>query len=394
MDLLSPGSGVCHRRTFITGTLGALALLALPSPGRGFVRPEVRKGFVSPHPALFARSLPDKQVKCLLCPRGCEVGDGERGDCGVRENRGGTYYTLAYANPCAVHVDPVEKKPFFHVLPGSASFSIATAGCNLHCRFCQNWEISQARPEETFNYHLTPEQVVAGARETGCASIAHTYVEPVIFYEYMVAVGRLAKAAGILNVMHSNGYINPEPLERLTEVLDAACIDLKSFDNRFYQEMTDGELAPVLDTLKTLRRRGVHVEIVTLLIPEKNDDPDGLRALCTFIRDELGPLTPVHFSRFYPLHKMMNHYPTPVSTLERARDLAREVGLKYVYLGNLPGHEAENTTCHACGRLVIARRGYRLGEMHLHNGACGHCGQALPGLWGRLGGGGGRTGGT
>jgi pyruvate formate lyase activating enzyme len=181
--------------------------------------------------------------------------------------------------------------------------------------------------------------------------------------------------------MHSNGYINPEPLAQLADFLDAACIDLKAFDNQFYQEMTDGELQPVLNTLKTLRRRGVHLEIVTLLIPQKNDRPESLRAMCAWIRDELGPLTPVHFSRFYPLHKMKNHYPTPVSILEQAREAALNAGLKYVYLGNLPGHEAESTLCHSCGKLVIARRGYRVGETHLNHGACGHCGTALPGLW-------------
>jgi pyruvate formate lyase activating enzyme len=191
----------------------------------------------------------------------------------------------------------------------------------------------------------------------------------------------LAKPARILNVIHSNGYINPEPLEKLADVLDAACIDLKAFDQAFYQELVDGELDPVLKTLKTLRRRGVHLEIVNLLIPQKNDQPDKLRAMCAWIKDELGPLTPVHFSRFYPLHKMPNHYPTPVSALEQARETAHKSGLKYVYLGNLPGHEAESTFCHNCGKLVIARRGYRVGEVTMKEGACGHCGTQIPGIW-------------
>jgi pyruvate formate lyase activating enzyme len=341
----------------------------------------MKQGYVNPQPALFYQALPNKQVKCLLCPKSCEVLDGDRGDCGVRENRGGKYVTLTYGNPCAVHVDPVEKKPFFHVLPGSPSYSIATAGCNLHCKFCQNWEISQALPEDTYNFDLPPEKVIAGARKTRSPSIAHTYVEPVIFYEYMLEVGQLAKKAGILNVCHSAGYVNPEPLEKLADVLDAACIDLKAFDNKFYQELVDGELEPVLNTLKTLHRRGVHVEIVNLVVPQLNDRPESITAMCRWIKENLGPLTPLHFSRFYPLHKMLNHYPTPVSTLEKARDLAQKAGLKYIYIGNLPGHEAENTYCHSCGKLVISRRGYRIGEVNLKDGHCGHCGTQIPGIW-------------
>ena len=360
------------RRTFVQSSVGAVALLSLPCRGLAASTPEVKQGFIRPHPAAYYRSLPDRRVECQLCPRSCEVLEGDRGDCGVRENRQGKYYTLVYGNPCAVHIDPIEKKPLFHVLPGSGSYSIATAGCNLHCKFCQNWEISQVRPEETYNFDFPPEKVVAAARETKCASIAHTYVEPIIFYEYMQDIGRLAKKAGILNVCHSAGYINDQPLASLADVLDAACIDLKSFDNRFYQELVDGELEPVLKTLKTLSRRQVHLEIVNLVIPQYNDKEETITRMCRWIREELGPLTPLHFSRFYPLHKMQNHYPTPVSTLERAREIALKEGLKYIYIGNLPGHTAENTYCHHCGKLLIARRGYMIGEMYLKDGTCIH----------------------
>ncbi len=382
MELNSRESGslLLSRRTFVQGSLCALGLLALPRPLRASAA-GVKQGFINPQPARFFKALPNKAVKCLLCPRACEVVDGDRGTCGVRENRNGSYYTLVYGNPCAVHVDPVEKKPFFHVLPGSASFSIATAGCNLHCKFCQNWEISQALPEDTYNFDLPPEQVVAEAQKSNSASIAHTYVEPVIFYEYMLAVGELAKKAGILNVCHSNGYINPEPLEKLAEVLDAACIDLKAFNNRFYRDLVDGELDPVLETLKLLRRRGVHLEIVNLIIPQHNDNPGEITAMCRWIKENLGPLTPVHFSRFYPMHKMLNIHPTPMSTLMKARSLAHEAGLKYVYIGNLPGNEAESTFCHACGKMVISRRGYRIDQVVLKDGNCGHCGAPIPGIW-------------
>lgn len=369
----------CRRRTFIQTGAAALALLSLPVSARAAA--VARHGFIRTHPAAFYRQLEGGLVECQLCPRTCEVLDGDRGECGVRENRQGNYVSLVYGNPCAVHVDPVEKKPLFHVLPGSGSFSIATAGCNLHCKFCQNWEISQTRPDKTYNYDLPPDQVVNLARQTGSASIAHTYVEPIIFYEYMVDVGRLAQKAGIVNVCHSAGYINPKPLEELTGLLDAACIDLKSFEAGFYRELVGAELDPVLQTLKTLRRRGVHVEIVNLVIPQMNDRPEVITRMCAWIKEELGPLTPLHFSRFYPLYKMLHHYPTPVSTLEKARDLALKAGLKYVYIGNVPGNPAESTYCHACGKLIIGRKGYMVGDVKLKDGKCAHCGAAIPGIW-------------
>jgi pyruvate formate lyase activating enzyme len=371
----------CSRRSFIQAGAGALALLALPAWPAPARAQAMQYGFIQPHPAAFARPLDKGIVQCQLCPRNCEVLPGDRGECGVRENRAGTYYSLVYGNPCAAHLDPIEKKPFFHVLPASQSFSIATAGCNLHCKFCQNWEISQTRPDKTYNFDLPPAKVVAAAKANGCASIAHTYVEPIIFYEYMRDVGRLTKAAGVLNVCHSAGFINPEPLEELAPLLDAACIDLKAFDEKFYRDLVDGDLKPVLATLKTLRRHNVHVEIVNLVIPQFNDQPETISRMCAWIRDELGPLTPLHFSRFYPLYKMLNHYPTPVNTLEQARQLALNAGLSYVYIGNLPGNPAENTYCHHCHKLIIARRGYQIGAVHLKDGKCAYCGAAIPGIW-------------
>ena len=356
-----------------------MALLGLPLPLIPAAAQELRTGYCVPHPALYYETIAKGLIECRLCPRKCEVQDGERGDCGVRENRGGKYFTLVYGNPCAVHVDPIEKKPLFHVLPGTPSYSLATAGCNFHCKFCQNWEISQARPEKTLNYNLPPEQVVAAAR--ACLSIAYTYVEPLIFYEYMLDTARLARKAGILNVCHSAGYVNTEPLQKLAAFLDAACIDLKSFDPQFYRDLVGGELAPVLRTLQTLRKQGVHLEIVNLVIPTHNDQPQIIGKMCAWIRDELGPLTPLHFSRFYPLYKMQSLYPTPVSTLEQAREIALKAGLKYVYLGNIPGNPAENTFCHHCGKEIIARRGYQIGEVRMKDGNCGYCGTKIPGIW-------------
>jgi len=371
----------CTRRQFLQAGCLGLGLLAAPAAVRRAGAQGVQFGLVRPQPAQYYAVLANGNIRCDLCPRHCEVMDGDRGECGVRENRGGQYVTVAYGNPCAVHIDPIEKKPLFHVLPGTGSYSLATAGCNLHCKFCQNWEISQARPEETLNHDLGPEAVVQAARRTGCPSIAHTYVEPMIFYEYMMEIARLCQGTGIINVCHTAGYINPKPLEALCPFLQAACVDLKAFTETFYRELVGATLAPVLETLKILRRHGVHVEIVNLIIPQYNDDPKDLTAMCTWIRDELGPLTPLHFSRFYPLYKMKQHFPTPVSTLNRARDLALQVGLKYVYLGNVPQHPAENTYCHHCQQLIIPRRGYQVGEIKMTDGTCSFCGTAIPGIW-------------
>lgn len=371
----------CSRRRFLQLGAAALAALAAGFPCRPAWSQEVRFGWTQPREAAYYTALGNGMVRCDLCPRQCEVGDGERGDCGVRENRQGRYYTLTYGNPTAVHIDPIEKKPFFHVLPGSFSYSIATAGCNLHCKFCQNWEISQARPEETYNFSLSPAAIVQAAQATHCATIAHTYVEPIIFYEYMLDIARLSRPAGILNVCHTAAYVNPAPLAALCDHLQAACVDLKAFSDDFYRKMTGGTLAPVLEALKILRQRGVHVEIVNLLIPQYNDDPELIRQMCCWIRDELGPLTPLHFSRFYPLYQLKQHYPTPVAALVKARDLALEAGLKYVYIGNVPGHPAENTYCHQCGQLLIARRGYQIREIKLAQGRCVFCNTAIPGLW-------------
>ncbi|MGZ3591958.1 MAG: AmmeMemoRadiSam system radical SAM enzyme [Thermodesulfobacteriota bacterium] len=340
-----------------------------------------KKGFVRTKISPYFSSLSGGEIQCELCPKRCRVGKGQRGFCRVRENRDGKYYSLVYGNPCAVHVDPIEKKPFFHVLPASNSFSLATAGCNLQCKFCQNWEISQASPEDLNNDDLPPELVIARAKETGARSVAYTYVEPMIFYEYMFDTGLLAKKAGLLNVCHSNGFINPEPLRNLCRVMDAANIDLKGFSEEFYREICGGELHPVLEALKIYRQSKVHLEITNLVIPTKNDDMDVLKEMCLWIKKELGGETPVHFSRFYPLYKLKSLPPTPVSTLEKARSIGLSVGLEYVYIGNVPGHEGENTFCPKCKKMIIKRAGYMVGEINLKEGKCRYCGKPIPGIW-------------
>jgi len=376
-----------NRRNFLNRCLRYAALCAayqVIPPGvlaSGSDAQEIKKGLLGRKLSPYFTPLAGKRVRCELCPRKCETGDGERGYCRVRENRDGKYYSLVFGNPCAVHIDPVEKKPFFHVLPATRSFSIATAGCNFDCKFCQNWEISQARPDDTLNYEMSPEQVVSNASHFECASIASTYVEPVIFMEYMIEIGHLARKNKILNVMHSNGYVNRKPLEDLCACLDAACIDLKGFTEQYYREITEGTLEPVLETLKYLKSREIHTEIVNLVVPGKNDDLDQIGAMSRWIRDELGPDVPLHFSRFYPLYKLKSIEPTPVSTLEAAWKKAKEEGLNFVYIGNLPGHPAENTICPGCKKPLITRVGFSVTSNSLKDGKCAACGRQIPGIW-------------
>jgi len=340
-----------------------------------------KKGLIKTKLSPYFTSMGGGEIRCELCPRRCQVSKGKRGFCRVRENREGKYYTLVYGNPCAVHPDPIEKKPFYHVLPATISFSLATAGCNFQCKFCQNWEISQAAPEDVYSLDIPPEVIVEKAKEVRAHSIAYTYVEPTIFYEYMMDIALLTKKAGLLNVCHSNGYINPEPLRNLCKVMDAANIDLKGFTEGFYQELCSGELSPVLETLKMLKEERVHLEITNLVIPTKNDDPSMIREMCFWIKKELGADTPVHFSRFYPLYKLRSLPPTPLATLEKARAIALSTGLEYVYTGNVPGHEGENTYCSKCKKMVIQRTGYMVGEVRVKGGKCGYCGKPIPGIW-------------
>jgi pyruvate formate lyase activating enzyme len=339
------------------------------------------QGYIQRKLSPYFKPMENQMIRCWLCPHECEVGPGERGICGVRENIAGQYYSLVYGNPCAVQIDPIEKKPFYHVLPASRTFSLATAGCNLHCKFCQNWEISQARPDTTFNYKLSPDQAVSSAIMYNCSAIASTYVEPVIFMEYMLEIGGRVKSQPLLKVMHSNGYMNSKPLEHLCDVLDAACVDLKGFSEKYYQELTGGSLKPVLNTLKILKDRQVHTEIVNLLVPGKNDGMDQVGDMCRWICSELGPATPLHFSRFYPRYKLKSIPPTPVSTLEKARVIAIEEGLQFVYLGNVPEHHGGHTYCPNCGKMLIRRIGYQVEVLDLVDGACQSCGRNIPGIW-------------
>jgi pyruvate formate lyase activating enzyme len=321
-------------------------------------------------------------VKCNLCPNECVISDGARSHCRVRENRGGVLYTVAYGNPCAVHVDPIEKKPFFHFCPTQFALSIATAGCNLRCQYCQNWQISQKRPEETVNTNAPPEAVAAAAVREGIPIIAYTYSEPIVFYEYMIDTARLSRQHGVKNVMISGGYINEAPLRELCRVLDGIKIDLKGFSRDFYRRVCEGERDYVLRTIETIANEDVHFELVNLVVPTLNDAEDDLRALADWVVEHVGPDVPIHFSRFMPMYKLRNLPATPIETLERAREIAQSAGLRFVYLGNVPGHEGENTYCPACGHLLIERSGFAVLSYHIVEGGCEFCGEPIPGVWG------------
>ena len=379
---------ITRRSLLKAGAAGLCGTAVSGIPGAAGLVGGIRNAYaldVSPNlssvEALYYEKKPHKEVVCTLCPRKCKVGDMERGYCGVRENRGGIYYTLVHSRPCAVHADPIEKKPLFHFLPGSRAFSIATAGCNLNCKCCQNWNISQARPEQTSNYTLPPERVVDLAKNKGCASIAYTYTEPIVYYEYMRDCAAAGKPRGIRSVMISAGYINPEPLEALCGRLDAIKIDLKGFRPDVFEDLCSGDLAPVLETLKILARKGVWTEIVYLVIPSINDNPKDIEAMCAWILRELGPDVPIHFTRFHPQYLLKNLPATPVSTIERFHGIARKAGIRYVYVGNIPGHRGESTYCHACGERIIGRFGFRITENNLAAGRCRFCNAAIPGVW-------------
>lgn len=340
----------------------------------------IRGWDLSLHEAMWYKKLADGSVQCELCPFRCVLSEGQRGICGVRANVGGKLRALTYGKPVAMHVDPIEKKPLFHFLPGTKSFSIATVGCNLSCNFCQNWTISQALPEEGEHANVSPEEVVAQALATGCKSIAYTYSEPTVFYEYMYDTGKLAHKAGLKNVWVTCGYINEKPLRKLCEVIDAANVDLKGPES-FYNEYTRSSREPVLRTLRILREEGVWVEVTNLIIPGANDDPDTIRAMCRWLVDSLGPDVPLHFSRFHPNYKLTDRPPTPVETLHMARQIALEEGLLYVYIGNVPGDDGEDTYCPPTGEKVIDRLGfwiisYKLGP----DGTCAN-GYKISGVW-------------
>ncbi len=331
--------------------------------------------------AKYYQKLSEGKVKCVLCPHNCILKPGQLGICKTRRNENGTLYTIVFANPVAVHLDPVEKKPLAHFYPTSAALSIATAGCNLSCKNCQNADISQVSPDKLDAYYLPPEKVVELALQYKAKSIAYTYTDPVAFYEYTLETAKLARKYGIKNVFISAGYINDEPLEELAPYLDAANIDLKSFDDRIYRRLNAGSLQPVLNTLKTLKKHGVWVEITNLVIPGWTDDMDMIRQMARWLVENGFEGNVLHFSRFHPTYKLNDVPPTPVETLEKAMETAKSEGMKYVLIGNVWGHEAESTFCPNCGKKVIGRLGFDVTEYHIKDGKCAFCGHKIDGIF-------------
>lgn len=321
------------------------------------------------------------KVQCQVCPNRCILAPGDRSICRSKVNIDGKLYSLAYGNPCSLHVDPIEKKPLFHFYPTTPILSIATAGCNFRCLNCQNWEISQRKPEEVHYVELFPSDVVREAKKRKTPSIAYTYSEAVTFYEYMYDTAKLAREAGIRNVLVSNGYINKGPLLKLARYLDGANIDLKSFDNRIYRCLNGGTLQPILNTFKTLHAESVWFEMATLVVPTYVDDPEMVKKMCGWILEELGPDYPLHFLRFAPRYKLTRLPLTPIPTLQQFRELALKEGIHYVYVGNVPGHEGCHTYCHNCGKILIERKGYFISKFRIDKGRCRFCNTPIPGRW-------------
>jgi pyruvate formate lyase activating enzyme len=320
------------------------------------------------------------QIHCFLCAHHCRIEPGGLGKCGVRENRDGVLFTLVYGCPVSTAVDPIEKKPLFHFLPGTRTYSLATVGCNFACSFCQNADISQMPVEQgrIVGRPMTAEQVVAGALAAGCRSVSYTYTEPTIFYEYARDCARLASAAGLKNVFVTNGFMTAQTLADIDGDLHAANVDLKSFSDGFYRTLAGARLAPVLASIRRLHDMGVWTEVTTLLIPGQNDDDDELRGLAGFLVS-VSPDIPWHVSRFHPTYRLLDVPPTPVQTVEKAVRIGREAGLRYVYGGNVPGHSSESTACPACGKMVIERMGFGLRKNQVTGGRCSGCGQEIAG---------------
>ena len=321
------------------------------------------------------------KVQCELCPKKCLIEPGQSGECRVRINIDGILRTVVYGYPCSIHIDPIEKKPLFHFLPGTKILSIATVGCNLHCKNCQNWEISQANPEDSQAFAYPPQELVKLTNQNHCLSLAYTYTDPIVYYEYTYDTAKLARQADIRNVLVTAGYISEEPWKQLLKYVDAANIDLKGITDDFYRRVCSGTLKPVQNALVLAKASGVLVEVTNLIIPTLNDKPEQIRQLVRWIKANMGSDTPLHFSGFYPRYKMRHLPPTSLKTLEMARQIGMDEGLEYVYIGNLLSKEGENTYCPSCKSLLIERVGYSILKNLLKDGYCPNCSKQIYGVW-------------
>ncbi len=331
--------------------------------------------------ASWYKKLKDSTVQCFLCPRRCVIKENTKGFCGVRQNKKGKLYSLVYGKATAVQIDPVEKKPLYHFLPGSAAFSIGTVGCTLICQHCQNWTTSQAKPGKWHTYDLTPEEIVKKAVEEHCESIAYTYNEPTVFAEYALDTAKLAKKKGIKNIFVTNGFTNPESLKDICKHMDAANVDLKAFDNEFYKKYTGAWMEPILEALKTYQEKKVWLEITNLIIPQLNDDMEKISQMCAWIKENLGQDVPLHFSAFYPAYKLEDMPPTSAATLMEARKMAMKIGLHYVYIGNVITTAEENTICPKCKKLLIERSYFNIIQNNIKDEKCPYCRYKIAGVW-------------
>lgn len=343
-------------------------------------------GLVSHKIAKFWKAYPriKAAVKCELCPKYCIIPQNQKGFCRARKNEGGKLYTLVYGRPISVAIDPIEKKPLFHFLPGTKAYSFGVAGCNLSCIHCQNWEISQADPEYSYNLILEPEDIIKdieAQKDANIKSIAYTYTEPTIFIEYVIDTAKLAHRHGLKNNFHTNGFINEEPLKEVSRFMDAANIDIKYFSNDIYMKNSQATLQPILDAITILYKKGIWIELTHLIIPGINDSKRMTKQLCRWIVDNVGQDVPLHISRFYPAYKLSMVPPTDIKALEDAVHIAEKEGIKFVYIGNIP-HEKENTFCPSCKEMIVQRRGFHLGTINIKNGRCGFCAEKIPGVWG------------
>ncbi len=385
------------RRSRLRTGLEVTALILFVVIGVVIIFPEIFSAILKPsteglREAMYYTKIEGNAVQCQLCFRRCVIGEGQRGFCTNRRNVGGRLYTVIYGKPCALQIDPVEKEPLFHVYPRSSIFCIGTAGCNFRCSFCQNWHMAHKSLEEVEYAQYSPEELVDLAFEYNCTGFHFTYNEPTVFYEYMFDIAEIAKKKGLVVAFHSNGAINEEPLRELLRFMDAVTIDLKSFKPEYYEYVTEqstsGPFQPssppldtVLSTMKTIKEVGVWLEIVNLMIPTLNDDMEDVKEMCTWIRENLGDDVPLHFLRFMPACKLTKLPYTPVQTLEAARRTAMAAGMKYVYIGNVPGHEGNSMFCPSCGECLIARYHFLVLSYNLDGDKCKFCGYEIPGLW-------------
>ncbi len=367
-----------NRRSFLKRSflcclsMGAISELFSSSP---------QAGEAGDRKAMFFKKVEGNLLQCELCFRRCLIPEGQRGFCRVRENQKGELRSLVYGRPVGLQIDPIELEPMYHMVPGHKNLCVYTASCNFRCKHCQNWSISQSAPEQIRALKSTPKEIVEETLKQGCQSISHSINEPTVFYEMMAEVAQIAKKKGLLTLCHTNGGIARAPMIELLKFLDGVTVDLKSFSPKFYQDISEAKLEPVLETLKTIREFGKHLEIVNLIIPTLNDKMSDIRKMCGWIVHNLGRETPIHFTRFSPQYKMTHLPYTPIKTLEEAMEVAKSEGMKYIYVGNVVGHPANSTYCPKCGKKLIERTHFIMLKNHVKNGCCPSCNEKIPGIW-------------